>query len=122
MLMDGHVIYWAMTQAAYADLLANIYAGKKNDHIRDRTFTLDHERSSDCLFVQCFYTIAHRAPSRLQDTTMQVMFFIKDKNAFTSSEAAAFYDVPVFDSSFNLNVHITPPEDDALIVRHFVFE
>jgi hypothetical protein len=52
---------------------------------------------------------------------MQVIFFIKDKNAFGNNDVGAFYDVPMFDTSFNLNVRIMPPEDDSLIVRHFVF-
>jgi hypothetical protein len=53
---------------------------------------------------------------------MQVMFFIKDRNAFGNNKAAAFYDMPVFDAGSNLSVHIMPPEDDSLIVRHFVFQ
>ncbi len=36
-------------------------------------------------------------------------------------DTAAFYDVPMFDASSNLNVHIMSSEDDSLIVRHFVF-
>ena len=120
MLMDGHVIYWRMTPADYADVLVNICAGHRNAHIRDRPFALEG-RSSDCLFLECFYTIAHSAPAQLRDAKMQVMFFIKDKNAFGSDDAAAFYDVPMFDASCDLNVHIMPPEEDSLIVRHFVF-
>ena len=50
------------------------------------------------------------------------MFIIKDKYAFSDNDAAAFYDVSIFDSSFNMNVHVMPPEDDTLIVRNFVFE
>ena len=122
MLMDGHVIYWRMTQTDYADLLRDIYVGTKNWHIQDRAFALDEGTSSDCIFLECFYTIAHQAPSELRDAKMQVMFFIKDKNAFGSDDAAAFYDVPMFDASCDLNVHIMPPEDDSLIVRHFVFQ
>jgi hypothetical protein len=122
MLMDGHVIYWTMTQADYDDLLKNIYVSRKNDHIRDRTFVLDHNRSTDCLYLQCYYTIAHHTPSDLQNTKMQVMFMIKDKYAFSDNDAAAFYDIPIFDSNFNMNVHIMPPEDESLIVRNFVFE
>jgi hypothetical protein len=121
MLMDGHVVYWAMTQAAYADLIRDIYT-PKNEHIRGRAFTVEHDRSSDCLYLQCFYAIAHREPSELQDTKMQVMFIIKDKNAFNDNDTTAFYDIPIFDSRFDLNVNIMPPEDASLVVPHFVFE
>ena len=121
MLMDGHVMYWAMTQADYADLIRDIYT-PKNEHIRGRAFTLEHDRSSDCLYLQCFYAISHREPSELQHTKMQVMFIIKDKNAFTDNDTAAFYDIPIFDSAFDLNVHIMPPEDESLVVTHFIFE
>ena len=123
MLMDGHVVYWSMTQADYADLLGGLYAASKNDHIRDRAFTLDHDdRSADLLFVQCFYTVAHHAPAELQHVKIQVMFIIKDKNAFTDNDATAFYDVSLFDANFDLKVHVMPPEDVSLVVTHFVFE
>ncbi|MEI6201464.1 MAG: hypothetical protein WCP68_05895, partial [Enhydrobacter sp.] len=122
MLMDGHVVYWSMTQADYADLVGGLYAANKNDHIRERAFTLDHDRSADLLFVQCFYTVAHHAPAELQDAKIQVMFIIKDKNAFTDNDATAFYDVSLFDANCDLKVHIMPPEDASLVVTHFIFE
>ena len=53
---------------------------------------------------------------------MQVMFVIKDKNASTDNDTAAFYDIAIFGPSFDLNVHIMPPEDESLVVSHFVFE
>jgi hypothetical protein len=122
MLMDGHVIYWTMTPADYDDLLKDIYVSRKNDHIRDRAFTLDHNRSTDCMYLQCFYTISHQAPSDLEHAKMQAMFIIKDKYAFSDNDTDAFNDVPIFDSNFNMNVHVMSPEDDSLIVRNFVFE
>jgi len=122
MLMDGHVVYWRMTPAEYAVLLRDVYAGQKNGHMHARPFALEEGTSSDCLFLQCFYTIAPRAPCELRDATMQVMFFVKDSKAFGNNDAAAFYDAPMFDAGCNLTVHIMPPEDDALIVRHFVFQ
>ena len=122
MLMDGHVMYWRMTPADYAGLLGDVHARQKNGHIQGRAFALEEGTSSDILFLECFYTIAHRAPCELRDATMQVMFFIKDRNAFGNNNATAFYDVPMFDADFNLRVHIMPPDDDSLIVRHFVFQ
>jgi hypothetical protein len=51
--------------------------------------------------------MSHQAPSDLEHAKMQVMFIIKDKYAFSDNDAAAFYDVPIFDSSFNMNVTVT---------------
>jgi len=122
MLMDGHSIFWNIKSSDYEDMIRDIHGNKKNNHLRGQAFTLDQSSSSDSLYLQCFYTLAHHTPSELGDTKIQIMFSIKDRNSFNSNEVSAYYDIPLFDSSCNLNVHTMPPEDTSLIITHFVFD
>ena len=122
MLMDGHSVFWAIKSTDYETMLRDIHTTKKNGHLRGQTFALDQSSSSDSLYLQCFYTLAHHAPSELADTKIQLMFSIKDKTSISGNQVSAYYDIPLFDSSLNLNVHTMPPEDTSMIITHFVFD
>jgi hypothetical protein len=124
MLMEGHQLFLKLPLDDLPEMLQHMHTASGNEHLKNRKFGLDADDMMDMhthIIIKCFYTLCpDKHATTLQDKKIRVLFAIQKQG--TNECTFVFHDTKLFSEDFICNFHIMPPQDESMLLLHFVWK